>query len=283
MLDTGTFGIENTTRNLCPYALNIIDLRTDERIRRYELRPEDTNADTFIANIAVDIGQNCDDAFAYMSDELGYGLIVYSWRENKSWRFTHSFFRPDPLAGDFNIGGLNFQWDAEGIFGMSLSPKQAFDGSRILYFSPIASNREFAVSTAILRNESKVSDSYRDFVALADRGRLSHITARVMDDFGIQFFSFIDRNAIGCWNSMNPYHPDYLGIVDRDDEKLIFPSDVKVDRYRNLWVISDRMPNFLLADLNYADVNFRIFHAPVDMLLKSTVCDFFNYKFNFYR
>lgn len=84
VLDTGTFGIGNTTRNPCPYALNVFDLLTDTRIRRYEFKPTDTNSRSFIANIAVDIGPGgCEDTFAYFSDELGYGLIAYSWKENR--------------------------------------------------------------------------------------------------------------------------------------------------------------------------------------------------------
>lgn len=35
VLDTGTFGIGNTTQNPCPYALNIFDLQTNTRIHRY--------------------------------------------------------------------------------------------------------------------------------------------------------------------------------------------------------------------------------------------------------
>ncbi|XP_044257921.1 protein yellow [Tribolium madens] len=272
VLDTGTFGIGNTTQNPCPYALNIFDLTTNKRLRRYELRPEDTNPNTFIANIAVDLGRTCEDAFAYMSDELGYGLLVYSWEENKSWRFTNGFFMPDPLAGDFNIGGLNFQWDTEGIFGLALSPVLT-TGERILYFSPLASNREFAVSTRILRNSSKVEESYHDFVALPERGPNSHVTAKVMSEDGIMLFNLIDRNAIGCWNSRTSYGPTNIGIVDSDENELLFPSDIKIDNYGYVWVMSDRMSNFLLSQLDYNDINFRIFVAPLQVLVSDTVCD----------
>ncbi|XP_017784644.1 PREDICTED: protein yellow [Nicrophorus vespilloides] len=272
VLDTGTFGIGNTTTNPCPYALNVFDLRTNRRIRRYELRAADTNANSFIANIAVDVGKSCDDAFAYLSDELGYGLIVYSWQENTSWRFMHSFFMPDPLAGDFNIGGLNFQWGEEGIFGMSLSPMQ-HDGFRTMFFSPLASNREFSVSTRTLRDKTKVESAYFDFTPLEDRGPLAHTTARVMDEDGVQFFNLIDQNAIGCWNSLNPYRRNNLAMIERDDEKLIFPSDVKVDREANVWVMSDRMPNFLLSSLNFEEYNFHVFFAPINVLIKDTVCE----------
>lgn len=271
VLDTGTFGIGNTTTNPCPYTLNVFNLHSSKRIRKYVLRPEDINQNTFIANIAIDIGETCDDTFAYMSDELGYGLIVYSWKANRSWRFTHSYFMPDPLAGDFNIGGLNFQWGEEGIFGMSLTP-QLVDGSKLLFFSPLASNKEFAVSTEILRNSSQVEGSYHSFLVVGDRGKDSHVTARVMDHTGLQFFNLIDRNAIGCWHSALPYSDQFLDVVDYDNETLIFPSDVKVDGNRNLWVMSDRMPNFLLSNLDYSDINFRIFFAPISELIHNTAC-----------
>lgn len=239
---------------------------------RYEFRAEDVNPRTFIANTLVDIRDDCNDAYAYFSDELGYGLIVYSFRENKSWRFSHSYFMPDPLRGDFTIDKLNFQWGEEGIFGMSLSPIQG-DGHRVLFFSPLASYREFAVSTRTLQNSSKVEDSYKEFYPLAERGPNTHTTARVMDENGVQFFNLIDQNAVGCWNSRNSYHPSNMAVVFKDDRRLIFPADVKVDRYGNLWVISDRMSNFLIASLDYADVNFRVFYAPIRSLIEDTVCN----------
>jgi len=69
---------------------------------------------------------------------------------------------PDPLAGDYNIGGLNFQWGEEGIFGISLSPI-APDGYRTLFFHPLSSYREFAVSTRILRDQQLSQNSYHEF------------------------------------------------------------------------------------------------------------------------
>jgi hypothetical protein len=250
----------------------VFDLATDRRIRRYEFRPEDTNPNTFIANIAIDIGKNCEDAYAYFSDELGYGLISYSWEQNKSWRFAHSFFFPDPLRGDFNIAGLNFQWGEEGIFGMALSSLQA-DGYRTLFFSPLASHREFSVSTKVLRDSTRLEESFHDFSYFQEeRAGNAHTTSRVMSETGVMLFNLIDQNAVGCWDSSTPYSPQNHGIVDRDDETLVFPADVKIDETNTVWVISDRMPVFLIAELDYTDINFRIFSAPLDTLLAGTVC-----------
>lgn len=207
VLDVGTIGIGEDTRQVCPYSINIYDLTTNTRIKKYVLRDEDTNKNSFIANTLLDEGDSCDDVHAYFSDELGYGLIVYSLKDDISWRFEHSFFFPDPLRGDFNIDGLNFQWGDEGIFGMSLGPKLP-DGTKSVFFSPLASHREFYVSNAILKDKSKVEDSYHDFSFMEERSKNGHTTSRVIDvQSEVELFNLIDQNAIGCWNTKRRYTP----------------------------------------------------------------------------
>lgn len=142
---------------------------------------------------------------------------------------------------------------------------------------------------------------------LPSRGPLSHSTASVIDENGLQFFNLIDQNAVGCWNSILPYAPINQAIVARHDEALIFPADVKVRlifiqffvikdnfircetlqclphrsqvRRDLLWIISDRMPIFLLSTLNYTDVNFRILTTPVQAAVAGTVCDNMPWRF----
>lgn len=159
---------------------------------------------------------------------------------------------------------------------MALSPTRS-DGYRTLYFSPLASHREFSVSTRILRDESRAEDSYHDFFFFpTERTSNSHTTARVCSDDGIMLYNLIDQNAIGCWHTSMPYEPQYHGVVDRDDVGLVFPSDVKIDENRNVWILSDRMPVFLITNLDYNDVNFRIYSAPLQTLIGGTVCDISN-------
>lgn len=179
------------------------------------------------------------------------------------------------ISGEFNIGGLTFHWFPEGIFGIALTPPD-LDGFKNLLFQPIASNSAFSVSTRILRNKTlaESADSYNRYVKIGERGPNGHLTAHVMDHNGILFFNLVDRNAVGCWNSRNPYKPEYIGHVDVDDEALIFPSDVKIVG-DDLWVISDRMPIQLESDngLDFNDVNFRIFTVPIKTAIQGTVCD----------
>ncbi|KAG8311756.1 LOW QUALITY PROTEIN: protein yellow-like [Homalodisca vitripennis] len=273
VLDSGAIGLGNTTKQLCPYAIHVFDLNTDTRIRKYNLKKEDTNSNSFVPNIVVDVGESCEDTFLYAADALGYGLIVYSWASNDSWRFEHGFFMPDPLAGAYTVGGVSFyQWHNEGVFGLALSPTYS-NGSKTLFFHPLSSYRDFYVSTEVLKNKTKTGSSYNEFYLLPSRGTGGHVSTHVIDHRGILFYNLVDQNSLACWDSSKPYLKENLLTLAQDEEKLIFPSDVRIDRSNTLWVMSDRMPVHLFSSLNYSDYNFRVMFSPIDQLIKGTKCD----------
>lgn len=62
----------------------------------------------------------CDNAFAYVPDLGGYGVVVYSLKQDDSWRVSHHYFHFEPLAGSYRVGGVEFQW-TDGVFGLALS------------------------------------------------------------------------------------------------------------------------------------------------------------------
>lgn len=72
----------------------------------------------------VDAPGDCADAFAYVPDSGDNSLIVYSLKSNTSWRVDHFYFNFDPLAGNYTVGGINFQW-ADGVAGVALGDAQA--------------------------------------------------------------------------------------------------------------------------------------------------------------
>ncbi|XP_054276546.1 protein yellow-like [Macrosteles quadrilineatus] len=272
VLDSGAVGLGNSTKQLCPLAIHVFDLHTNTRLRKYNLRKDDTNSNSFIPNLVVDVGDSCENSYLYLADALGYGLIVYSWQANDSWRFQHGYFMPDPLAGDYTVGGVNYQWSNEGVFGLALSPPHS-NGFKTLFFHPLSSYRDFYVSTKVLQNKTKVDNSFRDFYLLPNRGSAGHVSTHVMDDHGVLFYNSIDKSSVACWDSSKPYRKENLLTLMNDEEKLIFPSDIRVDSLRTLWVISDRMPVHLFSSLNYTDYNFRVFFSPIEPLIAGTVCD----------
>lgn len=99
----------------------------------------------FLLQVVDVTPQTCDNAYAYIPDLGGYGLVVYSWKDNSSWRIKHNFFHFDPLSGNYNVAGINFQW-TDGVFALGLSPVRKEDGYRTVYFHPLSSTHEFKVS-----------------------------------------------------------------------------------------------------------------------------------------
>jgi hypothetical protein len=119
---------------------------------------------TNLASVTVDISNDeCNNAFGYIPDLGGFGLIVYSLRENRAWRVNHNYFFPEPTSGEFSIGGHEFQWN-DGVFSVALSDVKS-DGYKDVYFHSMAGFNLYRVSTRIFKNDTVATRSYhgRDF------------------------------------------------------------------------------------------------------------------------
>lgn len=276
VMDAGLNNILEDPQLLSPPKLLIFDLKTDKLLRTFPLQAGDIKEDSFFANIVVDVDKNkCDEAFGYMPDLGSYGLVVYDWKNNETYRVKHHYFHFDPLAGNYHIGGVNFQW-TDGLFGIALGPR-GDDGFRTMYFHPLSSTREFAVSTKIIQNKTIASDSYYQYRVLGSRGPDTQATSSFLDlPSGVIFYTQVNRDGVGCWNSKkheNEYSADTNGLVSSDNQTMIFPNDLKVDRDSNLWVLTDRLPNFIYKHLDENEINYRVLSAPVSSLIKGTVCE----------
>lgn len=150
------------------------------------------------------------------------------------------------------------------------------DGARTVYFHALSSTVEFAVSNRVLQNETRSTsgEAYFDYKLLGDRGHNGQSSAEFYDDeSGVLFYTQVNKDAIGCWNSKKPYTVDTQGLVDSDSDALVFPNDLKIDSERNLWVLSDRMPVFLMKQLNPLEYNYRILKGRVDEMIVGTPCE----------
>lgn len=90
------------------------------------------------------------------------------------------------------------------------------------------------------------------------------------------FYNLVLRDSVGCWDLRKPYVGKNLGLVGAGNSSaLIFPNDLKVDQEfpQGLWVLSNRLPDYLYKGLNYDDVNFRVLRADVKDAVRGTVCD----------
>lgn len=139
----------------------VIDLETNRRFHRFEIPQSIVTRGNGLASITVDVDRsNCDDAYAYIPDLANYYLGVYSLKQNRIWQFHHNSFSFDPNNSDFDVGGVQFQWN-DGIFSITLGPRQP-NGYRIANFHAMASLNSYAVSTRILQNQTASMRSYHE-------------------------------------------------------------------------------------------------------------------------
>lgn len=219
---------------------------------------------------------SCDDSFAYIADAGAFGVIVYSFKENRSWKIHHNFFHIDPMSGFFKVSDVSFTW-SDGVFGMALDRLKA-DSSRDVYFHSLSGTKEFVVSSSILKNESNAFSTdfvYEEFKVVGDRGEQGHSTTQVLDTkSNVMFFTQVARNGIGCWNLNSPLNETTAVLIDSDPVSLIMPIDIALDREGFVWVVSNRMPHFLHDRMDFSDINYRILVGKGRDLIKGTVCDY---------
>ncbi|XP_029671217.1 protein yellow-like [Formica exsecta] len=276
ILDSGKTELTIRSKQLCPPAIFIFDLHTDNLIRKYTLPDEQIKQDSLYINIAVDIRNNdCGSAVAYLSDVWRYGIVVYDFFKDTTFRVEHHFFYPDPLASRYELHGIKFQW-TDGIFGIALSPVD-IRGDRTLFFHPMSSFREFAVSTSIFRDKGTVDRNTEEFMPVG-RPRAKdygHSSGSAIDRDGVMFFNMVTRDSVWCWDTRKEYIPQNLGVIGTSNVSLVFPNDIKVDHEteQSVWLLSNRLPMYLYGTLNSGKINYRILKANVKQAVRDTVCD----------
>lgn len=280
VLDTGFEDVLGGVSTAEPRLL-IYDLHNDQLLRQYIIPADQRKKESFFANIAVE-DDDYEDSYAYLGDLGGPGLVVYSWKDKESWVVKHNFFNFDPLAGDMAVGGVSFQW-SDGLFGLALAPPLANSSGQggvmggvgsayTLYFHPMNSFHEFAVSTRALRSRNA---DYKDFRDLGSRGPKSQAGVSFYHrKTHVLFYALVQLNAVACWRATNPaYTMESQGRIYMSNITMVFPNDVKVDANDNLWVISNKLPLWMYGKLNLDEVNFRILTAYVPDAIKGTACD----------
>ncbi|XP_011698266.1 PREDICTED: protein yellow-like [Wasmannia auropunctata] len=276
VLDSGKTELAKRSKQVCPPAIYIFDLRTDTLIRKYTLPDEQIKQDSLYINIVVDVRNNdCGSAVAYLADVWRYGIVVYDFFKDSTFRVEHHFFYPDPLAARYELHGIKFQW-TDGIFGMALSPEDVHN-DRTLFFHPMSSFREFAVSTSVFSDKRTADYSTEKFMPVGKpRAKdYGHSSGSAVDRNGVMFFNMVTRDSVWCWDTRKEYIPQNLGVIGTSNESLVFPNDIKVDHEpdQSVWLLSNRLPMYLYGTLNSGSINYRVFKADVKEAVRDTVCD----------
>lgn len=133
------------------------------------------------------------------------------------------------------------------------------------------------VRTSVLRNQTAWATRTAPanaFTPLGSRGRRGQSSTADMTTSGVYFASQVQLEGVSCWDTRKPYNQNNVQMVQRDPLLLGFVNDLKLDTDReNVWVVSNNLPTFIYAQLDFSQINFRLLRANVQRAIAKTVCD----------
>jgi hypothetical protein len=221
-------------KRICQPQLLVFNLKNNKLLLRYRIPDSVLRPHSILTTVVADIldaNGRCREAFAYIADVTGFGLIVVDAHREKSWRVVSNYFYPYPLDGHFVLNKEQFDL-MDGVLGLALSPSRNNKRDKTLYFHSLASVRESWVSAELLRNESNFENNINrvaDKFYVSQGTRPGQSAPSVMDAEGAAlFFSVMTKNSLNCWNPRLPYNENNIVELDRDDVTFQFASGLKV-------------------------------------------------------
>lgn len=268
----------------------MLDLkRNGTIIRRYEF-PEEVAArgNNYLNKIVID---DAFGGFAYITDNSGSdpGIVVFSKRLNLSWKIReNNSMRAARNAQEFSINGtnLNFAIHIDGIalgpyynpetglVDTPASPRNEYNGrgntfERNVYYSPLSSYHLYSIPASLLRDPEFARRARpRDVLAaVTDVGlKVSQTDGMIMDNRGVLYYGLLKESAIAQWDSYVPFTYDNQLVIAKDDNFIQWVDGMSFDEEGYLYVVVNRLFNFVAGRLQPNDINFRILRAKIGTL-----------------
>lgn len=256
----------------CPPKLVLLDLkRQGKSILTYEF-PNDVAAhgSNYLNKIVVDDALG---GYAYITDNSGAdpGIVVYSRRLNRSWKVRESnSMRAALNAVSFSVNGSNLNFSIH-IDGIALGPYYAVAKDepqleRNVYYSPLSSYHLYSLPASLLRNpEFSLHATPRQiYQAVTDYGlKVSQTDGMIMDNQGILYFGLLKEHAVAQWDSFLPFTLENQPIIAKDETHIQWTDGFGFDEGGYLYVIVNRLHNFVAGRLKIDEINFRILRSKI--------------------
>lgn len=282
-MSNNKYFLTDRPRAICQPKLFIFDLkRNGTFIHRYEF-PEDVAArgTNYLNKIVIDDAYG---GYAYITDNSGSdpGIIVYSRTLNRSWKVREpNSMRAALNAVDFAVNGTSLRFSIH-IDGIALGPyynpntgdtltlnspkfianNQNYE--RNVYYCPLSSYHLYSIPASVLRDPefTRRSSPRQIFDSVIDYGlKLSQTDGMIMDNRGILYYGLLKEHAIAKWDTFQPFTPVNQQIIAKDEQFIQWVDGMSFDENGYLYVVVNRLHNFVAGRLNPNEVNFRILRA----------------------
>ncbi|XP_046959576.1 protein yellow-like [Vanessa cardui] len=267
ILDNGRVGtLTQNPSTKCPPSIVLIDLKSGEnKIERIPLSLDTVNpSTTYLNDLVVD---NRDGDYAYITDNSAVdpGIIVFRLSDKKTWKLRDKKSMTSvPEAALFRLNGTTVNLPVN-IDGIALGPQFMTEDEnvdRTVYFCPLASFHLYAINASVLRNESLATNSdgaLRPYIV--DLGtKASQTDGMKMDSTGMLFFGLIGSSTIAEWNTTVDFSVGQRTIA-RDPNYIQWIDRFTFDDRGNIYVIINRLFNFVKNQVSVEEVNYRILRS----------------------
>lgn len=264
---TSTINPINSTAQTCPPTLTLIDLNnTKNSIVRYTFPESVASNKSYLNDLVID---DTDAGYAYITDNSGSdpGIIVFNRKDSRSWKIREgNSMRASQNAKTFTLNGIT-----KGLYinvdGIAMGPRyQRPEGlvDRNVYFCPMASYKLYSMAASFMRNESMATlppmlvSRY-----ILDLGiKPSQSDGMIMDEEGFLFYGLLGNYSIAQWDSKTPFETEQH-IIARDANFIQWADRFGFDTEGNLFVVVNRLLNFVAGTVNATEVNYRILKSHV--------------------
>nr|BDD85307.1 yellow-x2 protein [Ischnura senegalensis] len=264
-----------TPDNSCPPKLVLLDLKEGGRVLHTFVFPDEVASHTrsFLNDLVIDVsgGGNGSDWYAYISDAMGDpasgggGIVVYHLGSDRAWRVADSAsMNVDPAASEAIVGGRRSKLRAnvDGIALTSLS-----EGADKVFYAPLGSFNLYTLPTSLLRDPP--ADPTEISSSVIDLGRrISQGDGMAVDSTGALYFGLLAKDGFARWT-----HEAQVGNGDPSEAEIVAQDSVRlqwVDSFgfdspnKSLFVVSNRLQNLQLDDVNLDEVNYRLFRIKIN-------------------
>ncbi|XP_063361908.1 protein yellow-like [Cydia amplana] len=261
VLDNGRVGtLTDKPDSKCPPSIVLIDLKTGKNeMQRFPLNPVDSS-NTYLNDLVVDNRRDGD--YAYITDNSATdpGIIVFRRSDKKSWKVRDSYsMSAVPEATTFRINGTTVDLPVN-VDSVALGPQFLAGDTvdRTIYYCPLSSFHMYAINASVLRNETigQKDGALRPYVV--DLGiKASQTDGMKMDANGVLYFGLVGNSTIAEWNTSLPFQHGQRTIA-RDANYIQWVDRFAFDDHGNVYVVVNRLFNFMKNEVSLSDVNYRI-------------------------
>ncbi|XP_032683235.1 major royal jelly protein 1-like [Odontomachus brunneus] len=260
VLDTGKPSTLREFTAHCPARLVILDLEDKGKILRTYEFPDHVarRGITYLNDIVLD---HEDGGMAYITDSSNKdpGIIVYSLKNNTSWKIRHDSMKAKSEATSFMVAKTHVISPVN-VDGIALSSASSSD--RQVYYSPLSSFHLYSIPVSALKSNATNIDHY-----VRELGRKNSQTdGMVMSAKNVLYFGLLADDAISMWDIKNS-SSFTIGqrVMSRDHVLTQWPDSFAFDEDGYLWCVVNMLQNFLNNRVNIDKNNYRLIRTRVNV------------------